>query len=254
MNALIRFFIFGTIFVLILATLNFYSGGFDVLRWSVLVSSLALIHITYRSRATGWIIVFGAIAIVFNPFYRFLHLTKDVWRWVDIFVIAAFSIFLWRYNDFYKKGLQFERYVSSLFPSNIWVIADRTKDSSKKLGRFVESDTNPDFTFRHITSGKTIAVECKYHSYLYKGKYGDFGTWWRKEQGKRYEGYGVENKIPVFVAIGIGGSAKNPQRLFFCPLAKLNNAAYEFIPEKDLKPFERKHGVPFSSDWGSNFL
>ena len=150
MNVLTRLFIFGTIFVLILATLNLYSGGFDVLRWAVFISSLALIYITHRSRTTGWIIVFAAIAIVFNPFYQLLHLEKEIWRGVDVFVIAAFSIFLWRYYGWYKKGLRFERYVSSLFPRNIWVIVDRTKDSSKKLGRLVESDTNPDFTFRHI--------------------------------------------------------------------------------------------------------
>ncbi len=180
--------------------------------------------------------------------YQFLHLEKEVWRGVDIFVIVAFSVFLWRYYSVYKKGLQFERYISFLFPHNIWVIADRTKDSSKKLGRLVESDTNPDFTFRHIATGKTIAVECKFHSYFYKGKYGDFGTWWRKEQGERYRAYGAEHKIPVFVAIGIGGDAKNPQRLFFCPLEKLNNAPHEFITENDLKQFERKHGVQFLSD------
>jgi hypothetical protein len=95
------------------------------------------------------------------------------------------------------------------------------------------------------TSGKTIAVECKFHSYFYKGKYGDPGTWWRKEQGQRYRAYGAEYKIPVFVAIGIGGSPKNPQRLFFCPLEKLNDVPYGFITESDLKQFERKHGVQF---------
>lgn len=248
MNILIRLFIFGTILILALASLNIYSGGFDVLRWAVFVSSLAFIYTTCRSRAIAWIIAFAAIAAAFNPFYHFLYLTKDAWRILDIFVVAAFSIFFWRYYGFYNKGLQFEKYVSSLFPSNIWVIADRTKDSSKKLGRFVESDTNPDFTFRHITSGKTMAVECKYHSYLYKGKYGDFGIWWRKEQGRRYESYGIKNKISVFVTIGIGRSPKNPKRLFFCPLAKLNNAAYEFIPERDLKQFERKPDAQFLSD------
>ena len=249
MNILIRFFILGTIFVLVLAALNLYSGGFDVLRWAVFISGLALIYITYRSRTIGWMIVFAAISIAFNPFYQFLHLEKGVWRGADVFVIAAFSIFFWRYYGLYKKGLQFERHVSSLFPRNIWVIADRTGGGLfKKLGRLVESDTNPDFTFRHIATGKTIAVECKFHSYFYKGKYGDFGTWWRKEQGARYRAYGAERKIPVFVAIGIGGSPKNPQRLFFCPLEKLNNVPHEFITESDLKQFERKHGVQFLSD------
>lgn len=248
MNILTRLFIFGTIFVLILTTLNLYSGGFDVLRWAVFVSGLALIYTTYRNRTIGWIIIFAAITIVFNPFYQFLHLKKEIWRGVDVFVIVAFSVFLWRYYAIKKKGNQFEEYISSLFPKKIWVVADRTKDSTKKLGRLVESDTNPDFTLRYIATGKMIAVECKFHSYFYKGKYGDSGTWWRKEQGERYRAYGAEHKIPVFVAIGIGGSPKNPQRLFFCPLEKLNNVPYEFITENDLKQFERKHGVQFLSD------
>ena len=147
MNILIRLFIFGTIFVLILATLNLYSGGFDVLRWAVFVSGLALIYTTYRNRTVGWIIVFAVITIVFNPFYQFLHLEKEVWRIVDIFVIGAFSIFLWCYYSFYKKGLQFERYVASLFPRNIWVIADRTKDSSKKTWAFGRIRYQPRFYF-----------------------------------------------------------------------------------------------------------
>jgi len=229
-----HFFIFGTIFVLVLATLNLYSGDFNVLRWAVFISGLALIYTTYRSRATrvGWIIVFAAISIVFNPFYPFLHLDKEVWRVVDVFVIAAFSIFLWHYYyGLYKKGVQFENYVSSLFPPNIWVIADRTKDSSRKLRRLVESDTNPDFTFRHITTGKTIAVECKFRSYFYKGKYGDSGILWRKEQGGRYRAYGAEHKIPVFVAIGIGGSPKNPQRLFFALLKNSIRSRMDLLPK-----------------------
>lgn len=245
MNILVRFFIFGTILILMLATLNLYSGGFDVLRWAVFASSLALIHVSNRSCTVGWIIIFAAIAIIFNPFYQFLHLTKEVWRGADVFVIMVFSVFFWRYYGLYKKGLRFERYVSSLFPNNIWVIADRTKDSSKKLGRLVESDANPDFTFRNIETGKKIAVECKYHSYFYKGKYGDFGTWWRKEQGERYRTYGTKHQIPVFVAVGIGGSPKNPRRLFFVPLEKLNNVPYGFITENNLKQFERERGARF---------
>ncbi|MEK7554289.1 MAG: DUF6804 family protein [Patescibacteria group bacterium] len=116
MNILTRLFIFGTIFVLILVTLNLYSGGFDVLRWAVFVSGLALIYTTYLNRTIGWIIVFAAITIVFNPFYQFLHLEKEVWRGVDVFVIATFSVFLWRYYAIKKKGNQFEEYISSLFP------------------------------------------------------------------------------------------------------------------------------------------
>ena len=135
MNVLTRLFIFGTIFVLVLATLNLYSGSFDVLRWAVFISGLALIYTIYRSGTIGWVIVFTAISIVFNPFYQFLNLEKNIWRGVDVFVIVTFSIFLYRYYGLYKKGVEFEKYVSSLFPHDIWVIVDRTKDSSKKLGR-----------------------------------------------------------------------------------------------------------------------
>ena len=248
MNTPTRFFIFFTIFILILATFNLYKGDFDFLRWTVFLSCLVLIHTTYRSKVTGWMIVFIVISIIFNPFYQFLHFEKEIWRGIDIFVIIGFSIFLQRYYSRYAKGLQFERYISTLFPSNIWVITDRTKDSSKKLKRLVESDTNPDFTFRNKSTGKTIAVECKFRSSSREGKYGDFGIWWSKEQGKRYEMYGSKHKIPVFVAIGIGGGPNNPKRFFFCPLERLNNTAYGFVTEKDLNIFERKNERQFLSD------
>lgn len=257
MNNLTRLFIFGTAFALLFAALNLYNGDFGVLRWTVFISGLILAYAAYQSHV-WWFIVFATITILFNPFYQFLALTKETWQEMDILAAAVFSIFITseetgtktslknkQDEENYKKGIDFEEFVSStLFPKNIWAIEDRTKDSSKKLERLVESDMHPDYRFRHKTTGQRFAVECKYRSKFFKG-----GIEWQKgQQGERYRVYGETHNIPVFVAIGIGGNPDNPARLFFCPLEKLGDVNHGFITENDLIKFERDPKKSFSID------
>jgi len=95
---------------------------------------------------------------VFNPIIPLYLKSINAWRIIDLMAALAFGVFLWRYYDYYGKGYQFENYIASLFPTNVWVIADKTRDFSRILKRPVESDTHPDFTFRHIKTGKIFAV------------------------------------------------------------------------------------------------
>lgn len=227
-----RIFVWLVVVVLLVAATGLYRGDFTILRWVVFLAGIVLIYTAYRSKKFYWLFVFAVLAVLFNPIIPVYLKNINVWRIIDLITAAVFGIFLWRYYDYYGKGYRFEDYVASLFPADYWTITDRTRDFSKVLNRSVESDSNPDFTFRHVKTGKVFAVECKYRSYFFRG-----GIEWNKRKGESYRVYGRSHNIPVFVAIGIGGSPKNPAELFFVPLEKLNDFPYQIIPKENLIPF-----------------
>jgi len=229
----------GISFLLLGAAFGWFKTDFNLLRWYVSIFSFLLAWITFDSKNWRWFYGFLIIILIFNPFFRFFSLSKLGWQIIDIITCAFLSFFVFDYYRAYAKGIRFEKYISNLFPKNLWVLTDRTKDSSKNFDRTVESDMNPDLTFRNILTGKTIAIECKFRSTFYRGKYQDFGYWWKKEQGERYKKYGKKMNVPVFVALGIGGTPQKPNRLFISPLETLNEAPYGFVTEKMLKPFEK---------------
>lgn len=138
----------------------------------------------------------------------------------------------------HEKGTSFEDYMQHLFDQREWTIVDRTKDLSGKIGRKVESDSNPDFTFRHNATGKTIAVECKYHSMPKLGKTGKYGICWTSGnyQINNYNSFQERTRQPVFAAIGIGGTPSEPKQLFLAPLYRLQ---YRWADIEYLKKFER---------------
>lgn len=228
--------------ILAFAAAGLYSGSFMILRIATFLAAAAFANLAYRSKQIPWLCVFVAIMVVFNPFIPFSLNNVTIWRVIDVVVVLLFGTFFWRYYDRYGKGHRFEDYVAALFPPHHWVVVDRTRDFSKSLGRFVESDTNPDFMFRDVKTGKAFAVECKFRSYLYKG-----GISWDREKGERYHAYGAKHAAPVFVAIGLGGSPKKPERLFMCPLEKLNNFANPVVPMEEFAPFEKNPSRQFSA-------
>lgn len=239
---ILRIVIWGVVATLLVASIGLYRGDFTILRWAVSVSGVALAYTAYRSRKIYWLSAFIIAVLIFNPVIPLYIHNVTIWRVIDLVVAAVFGLFLWRYYDYYGKGYSFENYVASLFPTNIWVIADKTRDFSRVLKRSVESDANPDFTFRHIATGKIFAVECKYRSYFYKG-----GVEWDKRKGENYEVYSRKYRLPVFIAIGVGKSPKSPERLFLCPLEILNNSRYPIITEEKLRPFEKNPRKQFMS-------
>jgi len=221
------------IILLFIAAAGFYKGNFETLRTLVFLAGILLSYIAYRGRKFFWITVFILSAVLFNPVFPFYLESSGAWRFIDALVAFLFGAFLWFYYDYYGKGHRFEDYVASLFLPEIWVIVDKTRDFSRKLKRFVESDGNPDFTFRHIETGRTFAVECKYRSYFWKG-----GIEWDRRKGERYKIYGEKHNLPVFVMFGVGGSPKKPKELFFVPLEKLNRVPGH-ITRNELISFRR---------------
>ncbi len=227
------------LFVLVAPLFRFYAGNFAALRVFVFVVALLAAYTAYTADRKIWLGLFVAIAIVFNPIIEF-KFSRNIWQWIDFISLAVFGAFTWDYYNNRRKGELFERYiVNNIFPD--WEIVDWTKDRGHWAnGRVVESDKNPDLTLKHRTKG-IIAVECKFRSYFHNGVFR-----WNKWQGKNYENYGKKNNMRVFVAIGVGGSPRNPNRLFFCPLQELNKCPSDFIPENFLLKYKINRSEPIN--------
>lgn len=162
---------------------------------------------------------------------------------ITIFVIVGIFIVYRQYMRYktskdtkYEMGVAFENYVQSLFYMGDWKIVRSTGDLARKLGRRVESDSDPDFVMRHKDTNKIIAVECKYRSRFIKGRE-EYGIWWAPEYKIRnYNIFREKENRPVFIAIGIGGTPSKPDHLFLVPLYCLK---YRFVPKEYLRKFER---------------
>lgn len=214
------------------------SDSFEVLRWNVLVVSLLLVAVCFSSRRYYWGTVFIIFAALFNPWLS-PQLSKIEWVFLDILLFASLVFWYLDYFRNYHKGLLFERFVENKFPEPTYVLVSATKDLHKKLKRFVEADTNPDLVFRERLTGRTFAVECKYHSHYINGNRGDEGVWWKNSQGERYLDYAQKNDIPVYIAIGIGGNPKSPKITALIPLEVIQKQYFRFIPKKIIEQYQR---------------
>lgn len=215
---------------------NPFALKFPFTKFMIFCGVILFLAISIRGGKRFWTPIFALILVIFNPFYSIFDFSLSTLK-ISYFAIAfIFVLFVWGYYSTYRKGAMFEKYVSKMFPDGIWTIVDRTKDYSKKLGRKVESDQNPDLTFRHNTAGNKIAVECKYRSNFYMG-----GVEVLKRQIEKYKEYSQKENVPVYVFIGIGNSPQNPNKLFALPLQKaesLIKGDSEIILKEALKQFE----------------
>ncbi len=67
-----------------------------VLRWVVSVSAIIIANGFNKSGLKGWMLVFGAVAFLFNPIVP-IYLNKETWVLIDfvsaiLFFVSAYSI------------------------------------------------------------------------------------------------------------------------------------------------------------------
>ncbi len=86
----------GSGLLLLLAILSFWPYGFYIfLRWMICFVSIYVAYGFYKSKLSGWMLIFGALAFVFNPIAP-IYLNKAIWIPIDLigailFFIAAYS-------------------------------------------------------------------------------------------------------------------------------------------------------------------
>lgn len=191
---------------------------------------------------------------ILGPYGESLNAGKRLAVWNKIFIATiplfsaiAFYFGLMLYKRRQYKGRSFEGYVESLFSKQDWRIAE--DNSYRKLGRWVESYSNPDFVFIHRKTNKRIAIECKYKSA--SPKEGDRMFWAYEDQIENYQSFSAKTGTPVFVVIGIGGRPKNPKKFFLAPLSLVK---YPDVKMDYLQKFERDVRKPFSLSDGGNLI
>lgn len=137
-------------------------------------------------------------------------------------------------HDNYDKGYQFEKYIASLFNERrftikTWLKSQKINDLSK-LVEYAEPD------LQMIYMGKKnycFAVECKWRSKFTDGKI----IWAEERQIRKYRKFESTYGIHVFIAIGVGGSPAQPEKLFLTPLQ--NIGVRTEVSESDLIPYKR---------------
>lgn len=129
-----------------------------------------------------------------------------------------------------EKGNMFEDYVIQYLTQtneNIRLIS-QVSDYNKN-GVFADENMEPDLKFS--LAGRFFSVECKWRNqFNEKG----FISWSYPGQIERYNEYQKRTDTPVFVAIGVGGTADNPHHFFLIPLYRLTK---EFATKEYIEKF-----------------
>ncbi len=120
----------------------------------------------------------------------------------------------------FKKGDLFEKFVEDeLFKASDYVLVSRTNSYDQNKNRYAEDTLRPDFKFRCKKTGQEFYVEAKYRSRFNAENKLEVISY---TQIERFKGIQKEERIPIFIAIGYGGSPENPDSVGLIPLDELS--------------------------------
>jgi len=144
---------------------------------------------------------------------------------------------------YFEQGRLFEEYVRLLFNQDHFYLKKWRQSKLIPKDTFILDLAYPDLEL--IFAGKNhhpFAVECKWKTEFKKGKIG----WAREYQIAKYLDFERKRAMPVFVAIGIGGTPSKPEKLFVTPLVNLKD--YPIVCEDQLLEYKRKPTQRFFFD------
>jgi hypothetical protein len=140
------------------------------------------------------------------------------------------------FYDNYEKGRLFEGSIKRLFNERNFRL-DKWHESRRIVDHYIPvSFTYPDLELVFFIGRKQyrFAVECKWRQTFWNGKI----DWAEPHQIDAYEYFQRQQRIPVFIAIGIGGSPSRPEKLFVTPLSHISHTTEVY--ESDLILYKRK--------------
>ena len=151
--------------------------------------------------------------------------------------------------DSFEKGQKFEDFILKKFNKRDFSLVKKTLPVPKFDGPIIENNLDPDFIFRFRQNLEKFAVEAKFRSYL-----GNYALIY-PDQMARYNQFEEEEKIPVYIIIGLGGFPDNPNEMFLVPLKKAasRELTLEFLSKFKVDPncnFTWRPG----SVWNSGYL
>lgn len=115
-----------------------------------------------------------------------------------------------------EKGDAFEQYVVSQFSRRYFKLRHWRSDKGIN-GVYAESNKDPDleWEFTHQNQTTAFVVECKWRA---KTAADDTLLWAKERQWEHYCNYAKRQRLPVFVIIGLGGTADTPEEVYVVPL------------------------------------
>jgi hypothetical protein len=163
-------------------------------------------------------------------------------------LINAFDVFffkLFHESDSKHKSQVFEEHlVDWIFTKEYYDLLHLTQNGYTNFFRYVKSSEYPDFKFQDRIGGKKFWVEAKYSS-AWLGEFPDQYIYFLTEsQLERFKE--VDKKLPVFVAIGTGNKAHNPNQIYLIPVRFIKVA--HKIYKKYLLPFEIDNAFKFPDE------
>ena len=101
-------------------------------------------------------------------------------------------------------------------------------------GIYADTTLHPDLLMElQLKRGKSLFyVECKWRKDFNGGSVQFAG----EAQLERYKQFEKEKNIPVFIALGIGGKATNPEFIYTSPVSLLNSNS---MTKADLHPYQK---------------
>jgi len=120
-----------------------------------------------------------------------------------------------------RKGASFERFIVLKFDPAYFHFVD-WKGDKQVAGIYPSSNRYPDleYIFKHKGFERPFAIECKFRTSLPNGK-----LELEERQLNNYRDFQNKRKIPVYVALGVGGRPESPQALYLIPLDQIKQAA-----------------------------
>lgn len=140
-------------------------------------------------------------------------------------------------QDNYYKGQCFEKYIIELFNKEFFNLHKYRKSEKYTNSPLPDDHRNPDIEMELVFKGKRkykFAVECKWREEFKEGKI----KWANDSQICTYRMFQDRVRIPVFIAIGVGGEPSNPEKLFVTPLNNIERHTHVY--EHELIPYIRK--------------
>lgn len=141
-----------------------------------------------------------------------------------------------------KNGDDFEKFVVKKFNKRYFKLKEWAGDKYIE-GRYAETTLNPDllYEFKLRQEKAELSVECKWRQNFDKGGVEFAG----EEQLKRYKAFETKRGIPVFIAIGVGGTGAEPKNLYIVPLKE---ASETFISSDRLQEYKKNIDKNFFFD------
>ena len=140
-----------------------------------------------------------------------------------------------------KAGLDFEKFVVKKFNRRHFDITEWTGDKYVE-GRFSKANYHPDLLMKRKSDSvsERFSIECKW-----KRRFAKEIIIASESQIVRYRQYETKMKVPVFIALGLGGTGDNPKEFYIIPLKEMSSNT---IPMTLLKRYEKNVARDLSFD------